>query len=175
MTAGDVVVVLQMPDHSVFRRDGSNLFYKHTITLLEALTGFTFTVPHLDGRTLLVKSDPSMIVKPGDVKAIKDEGMPQKNNPYVRGSLYIEFDVDFPKQMSDATKKVLQSVLPAPTPDQSNSTMSDAQPEEVTLVTVDFEQEKRKFAHAEREAAMEEEEDDDDHRGGHAQPQCRQQ
>lgn len=177
-TPGDVVVVLQQQEHPLFKRDGPNLFHKHTLTLLEALTGFTFYIPHLDGRTLQVKSDPAMIVKPGDVKAIKEEGMPQKSNPYVRGNLYIDFEVSFPdsKQLSDATKKVLRSVLPTPPADQSNEAMSDSPPEEVTLVTVDFEAEKRKFEAQQREA-YEEEEEEGGGRGGRGgqQTQCRQQ
>ena len=160
-TPGDVVVVLQMAEHSTFKRDGSNLFHKRTITLFEALTGFSFTIQHLDGRSLLVKSDPAMIVKPGDVKAIKEEGMPHRNNPYSKGNLYIEFDVTFPTTVSDASKKVLKSVLPPPLADPAASAMTDGQPEEVTLVTVDFEQEKKRFRH-EQEREQQEEEDEDD-------------
>lgn len=175
--AGDVVVVLQQSDHGVFRRDGANLHYKKTITLLEALTGFSFTIPHLDGRTLLVKSDPTMVVRPGDVKAIKDEGMPQKHNPYVRGSLYVDFDVVFPAELTEASKKVLKSVLPPPPADAGSDAMSDAQPEEVTLQTVDIEAEKRKFQQQEREERHAEAHDEDDEGagGGRGQPQCRQQ
>ena len=179
---GDVVVVLQQQEHALFKRDGANLFHKRTITLLEALTGFSFPLYHLDGRTLVVKSDPAAVVKPGAVLALREEGMPQKGNPYVRGNIYIEFDVAFPegRAITEATKKVLRTVLPAPAP-QSNGTgggdaaMSDAAaPEEVTLITVDFEAEKRKFAAQEREA-YEAEEEEDDGRHGHGQPQCRQQ
>jgi DnaJ family protein A protein 2 len=177
-TPGDVVVVLQQAEHPVFRREGSNLYHTHTITLLEALTGFTFSIPHLDGRTLVVKSDPSMIVKPGDVKAIKEEGFPMKNNPYVRGHLYVTFDVTFPTSaaLTESTKKILKQVLPAPTASANSSdNMTDAQPEEVTLVTMDVEAEKKRFEAQEREAYEEEEENAGRGGGGRAQPQCRQQ
>lgn len=176
---GDVVVVLQQQEHALFKRDGANLFHKRTITLLEALTGFSFPLYHLDGRTLIVKSDPAAVVKPGSVLALREEGMPQKNNPYVRGNIYIEFDVAFPegRAITEATKKVLRTVLPAPAAQAngSDAAMSDAAPpEEVTLITVDFDAEKRKFAAQEREA-YEAEEEEDDGRHGHGQPQCRQQ
>jgi DnaJ-class molecular chaperone len=184
MVAGDVVVVLQQSDHPLFRRDGVNLFYKKTLTLLEALTGFSFTIAHLDGRTLMVKSDASMIVKPGDVKKIADEGLPKKGNPYERGNLYVEFDVTFPSSaaLTESSKKILKSILPPPaTPaDTTSDAMSDAQPEEVTLQTVDLEAEKRKFQAQEREDSSNgNAHDEDDEDGGHAhgrgQPQCRQQ
>jgi len=174
-TPGDVIVVLQQQDHPLYKRDGMNLFHKHTLTLLEALTGFSFPVQHLDGRTLMVKSEVNMVVKPGDVKKIADEGMPQKNNPYMRGALYIEFDVQFPESraLTESTKRVLRSVLPAPA-SHSSDAMSDQQTEEVTLVSVDFEREKQKFAEQQREEAYEEDEDEDMGRG-RGQPQCRQQ
>jgi len=200
-TPGDVVVVLQQSEHASFKRDGSNLFFKHSLTLLEALTGFSFPIHHLDGRTLLVKSEAGGVVKPGDVKALREEGMPMSKNPYVRGNLYVEFDVVFPTaaQLSDASKKVLKQVLPPPSPEaqaavaaaaaalskqQSNGApMSDdangaPQVEEVTLISVDFEQEKRKFEQQAREQRREEHEEDDEEDGrhhGHGQPQCRQQ
>ena len=52
--AGDVVVVLQEKEHEWFMRDGPNLVFSKTITLIEALAGFMFYVRHLDRRTLVV-------------------------------------------------------------------------------------------------------------------------
>lgn len=40
---------------------------KKSISLLEALCGFAFPVTQLDGRVLLIKSQPGEIVKPGEV------------------------------------------------------------------------------------------------------------
>lgn len=70
--AGDVVVVLQMSEHPTFRREGHNLFIKKNITLIEALTGFSFHIQHLDGRVLKVTPEEGMVVKPGMIKCIKD-------------------------------------------------------------------------------------------------------
>lgn len=182
--------MLQQVEHPSLKRDGSNLFHKRSITLLEALTGFQFYLPHLDGRVLLVKSEPGCVVKPGDVKCLREEGMPLKNNPYHKGNLYVEFEVEFPqgKSITEATKKVLKSVLPPPINDASAgpSAMSDsdvsAAPEEVQLQTVDFEEEKKKFAEQsyrerhERHGAENESDDEDDMRGRRGpQAQCRQQ
>lgn len=174
---GDVVVVLQLQDHPTFRREGPNLFMTKTITLLEALTGFSFPVQHLDGRTLLVKSDANMVVKPKDVKCIREEGMPQAKNAYVRGNLYIEFDVEFPtaKQLTESTKKVLKNCLPHPVSTAADA-MSDSQPQEVTLVTVDMEAEKRKFEQQQHDAREAHDSDDENEYRRHpGQAQCRQQ
>ncbi len=62
---GDIVFVLQLKDHPKFKRKGDDLFVQHTLTLTEALCGFQFPLTHLDGRQLLIKSNPGDIIKPG--------------------------------------------------------------------------------------------------------------
>lgn len=44
---------------------GPDLFFEKTLTLSEALCGYKFVVPHLDGRQLLVSANEGDIVKPG--------------------------------------------------------------------------------------------------------------
>lgn len=68
------------------------------ITLLEALTGFQFDFTHLDGKQYLVKSQKGEVIKPGDVRTVPNLGMPTFKRQYEKGSLYIQFQVDFPKQ-----------------------------------------------------------------------------
>jgi DnaJ homolog subfamily A member 2 len=62
---GDIVFVLQLKDHPKFKRKYDDLYIKHTISLTEALCGFQFVLTHLDGRQLLIKSDPGEVIKPG--------------------------------------------------------------------------------------------------------------
>ena len=65
---GDIVFVIQEKEHAVFKRKGEDLFMEHTLTLAEALCGFEFLVNHLDGRQLLIKSNPGEIIKPSELK-----------------------------------------------------------------------------------------------------------
>merc|ERR1719401_427638 len=62
--AGDVVFVLKQQEHAIFKRKGADLFIEKTISLVEALCGFELEVKHLDGRKLLIKTQPGEIVKP---------------------------------------------------------------------------------------------------------------
>ncbi len=55
--AGDVHFILNEKPHAEFKRDKADLTIHRKITLLEALTGVTFEVTHLDGRKLAVKTD----------------------------------------------------------------------------------------------------------------------
>ena len=109
---GDVVVVLQQNQHEVFHRDGANLIIEKKILLAEALCGFAFHIKHLDRRTLVVKSDPNVVYKPGDVKAIMNEGMPIRSNPMLRGNLYIKFSIGTSRRVrSRLCICVLESVM----------------------------------------------------------------
>ena len=181
-----MVVVLQQTEHAVFKREGSALMCKKSISLVEALTGFQFYLPHMDGRVLHVKSDPSLIVRPGDVKAIMHEGMPQKHNPYVKGNLYIELDVVFPQSLTPGKKEQLLKVLGAPAVEKAPvvkrkevkqnedgmevETEVEDVPEEVTLVDVDMEQERANRA---AEGQQREAYDEDEDGGRRGQPGCR--
>jgi len=94
---GDIIFVVQQKEHPVFKRKGSDLFYQKTLTLSEALCGFKFAIPHLDGRQLLVSSNDGDVVKPGSFKAVYDEGMPVWGRSLEKGRLFIHFDVQFPE------------------------------------------------------------------------------
>ncbi|KAH8516622.1 hypothetical protein H0E87_004825 [Populus deltoides] len=62
---GDIVFVLQLKEHSKFEQKMDDLFVEHSVSLTEALCGYQFALTHLDGRQLLIKSNPGEIVKPG--------------------------------------------------------------------------------------------------------------
>jgi DnaJ family protein A protein 2 len=110
---GDVLVVVQEQPHSVFTRQRTHLVMKQTISLAEALTGFAFTITHLDGRKLLIKSNEGEVVKPDMIKAVPGEGMPHTSDPGMHGNLFIRFSVVFPENGSLAGKdmKALETLL----------------------------------------------------------------
>jgi DnaJ family protein A protein 2 len=53
----------------VFKRIGTDLFYEKTVSLVEALTGTHFHLPHLDERVLEVAS--SSIIKPDSWASVR--------------------------------------------------------------------------------------------------------
>lgn len=61
---GDVHFIVNEKPHPVFKRVKADLFVERKITLLEALTGFTTEIVHLDGRKLLINTKPGDIIKP---------------------------------------------------------------------------------------------------------------
>lgn len=61
---GDVIIVLDQKDHSVFQRRGHDLIMKMKIQLSEALCGFKKTIKTLDDRVLVITS------KSGNVSSV---------------------------------------------------------------------------------------------------------
>lgn len=111
---GDVIIVLQQKPHEKFQRSDDDLYVSHTVTLTEALCGFSMVIKHLDGRDLHIKHPAGQVIKPNDVKGIEGEGMPHYRNPFERGNLYINFEVKMPENYfaPEAKLKLLETYLP---------------------------------------------------------------
>jgi DnaJ family protein A protein 2 len=169
---GDIVFVLQQKEHPKFKRKAEDLFVEHTLGLTEALCGFEFILSHLDGRQLLIKSLPGEVVKPDSYKAINDEGMPMYQRPFMKGKLYIHFNVDFPDSLSLDQVQALEKILP-PKPLSHLTDMEIDECEETTLHDVNIEEEMRRKAQHQQQEAYEE--DDEDAHGGAQRVQCAQQ
>lgn len=169
---GDIVFVLQQKEHPKFKRKGDDLFLEHTLSLTEALCGFQFILNHLDGRQLLIKSNPGEIIKPDQYKAINDEGMPMYQRPFMKGKLYIHFTVEFPDSLSPEQCKAVESVIPARSMKQLSDMELD-ECEETTMHDVDIEAEMRR-KQASAQEAYDEDEEMHEH-GGAQRVQCAQQ
>lgn len=168
---GDIVFVLQQKDHAKFKRKGDDLFVEHSLTLSEALCGYQFIITQLDGRQLLIKSTPSEIVKPGQFKAINDEGMPIYQRPFMKGKLYIHFSVEFPESgsLTQDQRNALEAILP-PKPVNGMTDMELDECEETILQDVNMEDEMRR---KQQQASQEAYEEDEESAG--PQVQCAQQ
>ena len=55
-------LTIHIDDHPKFKRIGADLYYKKKITLLEALTGFNFTIEHLDNAKFIVSTMPGEVI-----------------------------------------------------------------------------------------------------------------
>jgi len=117
ITPGDIVVILKLKpdDGGLFERNGEDLIMSKKINLLESLTGFEFTINHLDDRVLVIKTKPGEVTTPGQIRVIPDEGMPKHKNPFVKGNLYIKINVEFPASFSLTEEQIqnLSKALPA--------------------------------------------------------------
>ena len=104
---GHVIVVLQQRKHRLFTRDNNDLRINHSITLKEALLGWSHHINHLDGHR--VDFGKKTITKPGEVLKIEGEGMPIHKFPSQKGDLYITITVVMPTSLSAEQKKAIET------------------------------------------------------------------
>jgi DnaJ family protein A protein 2 len=100
---GDLILELNVRKHKDFKRKGNNLYIKKTINLVDALCGCELTFLHLDNRKLLVKTGD--IITPTSSKKISGEG-------FENGDIIIDFDIIFPKTLSNERKEYISKLLP---------------------------------------------------------------
>ncbi|XP_065186906.1 dnaJ homolog subfamily A member 2-like isoform X1 [Sycon ciliatum] len=171
MEPGDVHLVLQLKEHSVFQRQGDVLIMEKKITLTEALCSAQFTIDHLDGRQLLVKSPPGYVIEPGSTQVVPNEGMPHYRSPFEKGNLIIKFEVEFPKNgfASEDHLKKLEQLLPA----RPAAVEVSEDAEEVDLMEYDPSQ--HTDGRGRRGEAYQDGDSDDEGAGGGPRVQCAQQ
>lgn len=166
-TPGDLIVKLVLKEHKRFHREGAHLFYRKTISLCEALTGFEFTITTLENRTLIVQSLPDVLYDPGCVRAIRDEGMPKEDNPSIRGNLYIIINVKFPDELDDDSVAALKKILPT---NKRPKIPQGDDLEEVSMKLVDINKEKKKWKQEKQQSnAYDSDEEESGGRGQAAQ------
>ncbi len=105
---------MQEQPHASFTRKGADLYYKKTITLVQALLGFNFKLPHLDGKEYTIYSRPGEVVGDHDRKVVLGFGMPFYKEEERKGNLIVEFKVTMPKrgELTPQQLGALTQVLP---------------------------------------------------------------
>jgi DnaJ-class molecular chaperone len=106
---GDIKIIIQLKNETMFKRHGLDLVIKKTITLKEALCGFSFEIHHINGKTLNLnnKTNPT-IVKPNYKKTVSGLGM---NRDGTYGNLIIEFDIVFPDFLTSEQIKLIGDII----------------------------------------------------------------
>jgi len=106
---GDIKITIQIDNSSVFKRHGLDLIYTKTLTLKEALCGFTIELMHLSGKKMTLSNNTNRtIISPNSKKVIGEFGMVREN---MVGNLIIEFVIQFPEKITDEQVKILSDIL----------------------------------------------------------------
>ena len=109
----DIAFIIRDKPHSVFTRDGSNICYKHSLTLKEALCGSVAQIPTLEGKKVGINLLDE-VVKPTTVKRLQGYGLPYPKEPSKRGELIVSFEIKFPDKITQSAKDILFDVLSKP-------------------------------------------------------------
>jgi len=105
---GDLIFRIRTLPHPLFTRQGADLHMKQTISLVDALVGFKMEIEHLDGKKVELAN--AGVTRPGQVQRLPGQGMPVFEKE-IRGDLYVQYTVAFPKDVSDAQKKQLKDIF----------------------------------------------------------------
>lgn len=110
---GDVVVNLRQKPHHRFTRSTTNLNDLNTdmsISLKEALTGFSKNIEQLDGRQIPLAR--TTVTKPFEIISIPKEGMPNHDMPSEQGNMFVKMNIQFPDRLSDHQRQTIMKLLP---------------------------------------------------------------
>ncbi|KAH9819001.1 hypothetical protein DFH28DRAFT_60327 [Melampsora americana] len=108
--AGDVIMRIKTRKQTGggFRRKQENLYWKETLSLDEALLGFTRKLTHLDGHNITLTREG--VTQNGFVQVMDGEGMP-RHQAMGHGDLYIEYSVVLPAQVTGDFRKGLAKLF----------------------------------------------------------------
>ena len=95
---GDLVITVNVKKHSIFERDGYNIYCDVPITVAEATLGADIDVPTLEGGQKFTIPEGT---QPGTQFTLKQKGMPYVNSPSRRGDLIFTVQVEIPKGLSE--------------------------------------------------------------------------
>ena len=105
----DIEFIVEEKPHPTFKREGDNLRTTITLSLAEALTGFSKTITTLDGRRLGVNNK-NTVVQPGQESVVNNEGMPNSKTGR-KGNLVIKYEVKFPTSLTSQQQEVIKNAF----------------------------------------------------------------
>lgn len=106
---GDVKLIIKIDNKTEFKRDGLDLIYTKTITLKEALCGFSFELKYLNGKVYTITNSSTIghVIHQNYNKTIPNMGLIREN--YV-GNLVIIFNIKFPEILETEIVEELKKI-----------------------------------------------------------------
>ena len=102
----NIKVIISLLKHEVFERNGLDIIFVKTITLKEALLGFSFNLTHINNKNFKIKC--FEIINFNYEKVFPNMGFVR--DTFV-GNLIIKFNITFPLTISQESKQLLEKVL----------------------------------------------------------------
>ena len=104
--AGDLIVTVSVRRHSVFERDGYNIYCEVPITVAEATLGAEIDIPTLEGKNKFeipegTQTDTSF--------TLRGKGIPVMRSQNRRGDLIVTVKVEIPRGLSEKQKNAMKA------------------------------------------------------------------
>lgn len=105
---GDIKIYIKVENNTMFERSGVDLLTNKTISLKEALCGFTFDLKYINGKIYTLNNNSGNIIVPNYKKVIPNMGLTRDGHT---GNLIITFTIEFPAQLTEEKMKLLKDIL----------------------------------------------------------------
>lgn len=104
--AGDLIISVTVKRHSIFEREGYNIYCDVPITVAEATLGAEIDIPTLEGNQKFTIPEGT---QGGTQFTIRQKGIPYVNNANRRGDLIFTTVIEIPKGLSEKQKEHLRA------------------------------------------------------------------
>ncbi len=104
---GDIKLFIKIENETEFKRSGIDLILEKTISVKEALCGFTFELKYITGKVYTINNSSGNIISHGYKKIIPNMGFTREQHT---GSLIIIFNVKFPEKLTEETMEQLKKI-----------------------------------------------------------------
>src|SRR4029079_2005765 len=102
---GSLYVAVHVSAHPTLKRDGTELYYEGSVSIVQAALGTTLLVPTVEGdEEVEVKAG----TQPGTEIRLRGRGVPHLRRSGVRGDLHVMVDVTVPTRLSARQKELLE-------------------------------------------------------------------
>ena len=105
---GDIKIFIKIKNNTEFTRNGLDLTFHKTISLKEALCGFSFDLKYIDERTFKINNGNGNVISANYKKMIPSMGMKREDHT---GNLIINFNVTFPERLTEEQVKIIEDIL----------------------------------------------------------------
>ena len=102
--SGDLLIVITVRPHELFRRDGTSVLCEVPISFIQATLGAELEIPTIDGR---VKYDLPEGTQSGTTFRLKGKGIPSLHGRG-RGDQYVTVYIETPKNLTKEQKELLR-------------------------------------------------------------------
>ncbi|QNK76231.1 J domain-containing protein [Winogradskyella sp. PAMC22761] len=104
---GDLLIEFNIINNTDFKRDGANLYKNVDLNLYKAVLGEDITVDTFNGK---VKLNLKPLTQNGTQVKLKGKGFPKYKKDGEFGDLYITYNVQLPKKLSDKEKELFEEL-----------------------------------------------------------------
>jgi len=104
---GDLYVIIRIGGHTLFRREGDDIYITVPVTVVEAALGSKIEVPTIDGRSML-KIPPG--TQSGQKLRLREKGVPSATTEGARGDEIVEVKITVPMPRDEKTKELLREL-----------------------------------------------------------------